>query len=68
MWNLSYGRIAAEDLAAAHARAARAALIAQLPRTTRDRHPIRAAIGELLIRAGARLVMSATPSTPSTVR
>ena len=68
MWNLSYGRIAEQDLAAARARAAHDALIAQLPRTVRSRHPIRAAVGEFLIRVGARLVMPSTPSTPSTVR
>jgi len=65
MWNLSYGRVAAEQLAVARAEAAYDALVAQLPHPTGRRHPLRQALGELFIRIGARLVM---PTTPSTVR
>lgn len=65
MWNLSYGRVAADELEAARAQAAYDSLVAQLPRPGQARHPVRRAIGELLIRIGARLVM---PSAPSTVR
>lgn len=68
MWNLSYGRVAADDLEAARATAAYGALLAGLPGAARHRHPLRQALGELLIRAGARLVMPSTPSTPSAVR
>jgi hypothetical protein len=65
MWNLSYGRIAEEQLATARTQAAHDALLAQLPGTAGRRHLVRRTVGELLIRAGARLVM---PSAPSTVR
>lgn len=64
MWNLSYGRVAAEQLEAARAQAAHDVLVAQLPGRA-GRHPLRQAVGELFIRVGARLVM---PSAPSTVR
>lgn len=65
MWNLSYGRVAADQLASAHAEAARDRMIAELPRPVGGRHPLRQALGEFLIRVGARLVM---PSSPSTAR
>ncbi|MDQ1684487.1 MAG: hypothetical protein QOC82_1224 [Frankiaceae bacterium] len=68
MWHLSYGQIAAEQLAAAHAAAAHDALIAQLPGTASRRHPVRQAIGQLLIRVGARLVMPSAPTTTSAAR
>jgi len=68
MWNLSYGRVAADELDAARAAAARATLLAQMPASSRRRHPFRQAVGELLIRVGARLVMPSTPSTPSAAR
>ncbi|MDQ1746591.1 MAG: hypothetical protein QOD07_854 [Frankiaceae bacterium] len=65
MWNLSYGQVAAAGLDAARVQASYDALIAQLPAGPGGPHRIRRAVGELLIRAGARLVM---PSTPSTAR
>lgn len=68
MWNLSYPRIAEQDLAATRARAALHSSIARLPREAPGRHPVREAVGGLLIRAGARLLMPSTPSAPSTVR
>jgi len=64
MWNLSYGRVAAEQLEAARTQAAYDALLAQLPVPSGGRrHPVRQAVGELFIRVGARLVMPAAPST-----
>lgn len=63
MWNLSYGRVAADRLDADRAAAAHAALLAQLPGPSGRRHPARQALGELFIRIGARLVMPAAPST-----
>lgn len=68
MWNLSYLRIAEQDLAAARAQAAHEALIAQLPRPVRGRRPVRSAVGGFLIRVGFRLVMPPTPPTASTAR
>jgi hypothetical protein len=65
MWNLSYGRVAAADLDAARAHASYDALLAELPAGAGDRHRVRRAVGELLIRAGARLVMPSAPSAPS---
>ena len=65
MWNLSYGRVAAADLDAARAQASYDALIAHLPAGSGAPHWIRRAVGELLIRAGARLVMPSAPSAPS---
>jgi len=62
MWNLSYPRVAEQDLAATRAQAA---LHSSIERAVPGRRPIREAVGGLLIRAGARLVM---PSTPSTAR
>lgn len=68
MWNLSYGRVAADELEAARDRAAHAALLAHAPAVARGRHQLRQAVGELLIRVGARLVMPSTPSSPSAAR
>jgi len=68
MWNLSYLRIAEQDLAAARAQAANEALIARLRRPACGRRPVRSAVGGLLIRVGARLVMPPTPPTASTAR
>jgi hypothetical protein len=68
MWNLSYGRVAEQELESWRAEAARAALIAQAPRPAGGAHPIRQAFGELLIRAGARLVMPSAPPAASSPR
>jgi hypothetical protein len=62
MWNLSYGRVAEQDLASWRAGAARATLIAQASPPGGAAHPVRQAIGELLIRAGARLAMPSSPA------
>jgi hypothetical protein len=68
MWNLSYGRVAEEELAAWRADAARAALIAETARAAAAAHPVRRAVGEFLIRLGARLVMPSTPPAATTSR
>ena len=66
MWNPSFPRLAEQQLAAARAEASRARLIGQLPPPITGRHPLREAVGQLLIRIGAKLVMTSTPTTPTT--